>query len=258
MTIPAANDPKALRQAVLDHMHVGMTNHTILAEEGGPLLMESAEGIYVTDVEGNTYIDGISGMYFRNAGHGREEIAKAIYEQLSSVSMNVYSGATPKTIQLAAKLSEITPGDLTRTFFCQGGSEANESSLKMAQAYHVRRGDAGRYKVISRRGSYHGSTYGTMWLGGHPGFPRIDYQPKPANVVTVGQPHYYHDEYGASSPEENGARAAEEIEQAIIFEGPESVSAVIENLYRNLSEVLCRRLITGRWYVRFAISMACC
>ena len=158
MTIPAANDPKALRQAVLDHMHVGMTNHTILAEEGGPLLMESAEGIYVTDVEGNTYIDGISGMYFRNAGHGREEIAKAIYEQLSSVSMNVYSGATPKTIQLAAKLSEITPGDLTRTFFCQGGSEANESSLKMAQAYHVRRGDAGRYKVISRRGSYHGST----------------------------------------------------------------------------------------------------
>ena len=227
MTIPAANDPKALRQAVLDHMHVGMTNHTILAEEGGPLLMESAEGIYVTDVEGNTYIDGISGMYFRNAGHGREEIAKAIYEQLSSVSMNVYSGATPKTIQLAAKLSEITPGDLTRTFFCQGGSEANESSLKMAQAYHVRRGDAGRYKVISRRGSYHGSTYGTMWLGGHPGFPRIDYQPKPANVVTVGQPHYYHDEYGASSPEENGERAAEEIEQAIIFEGPESVSAVI-------------------------------
>jgi adenosylmethionine-8-amino-7-oxononanoate aminotransferase len=66
-----------------------------------------------------------------------------------------------------------------------------------------------------------------MWLGGHPGFPRIDYQPKPANVVTVGQPHYYHDEYGASSPEENGERAAEEIEQAIIFEGPESVSAVI-------------------------------
>ena len=62
MTIPAANDPKSLRQAVLDHMHVGMTNHTILAEEGGPRLMESADGIYVTDVEGNKFIDGISGM----------------------------------------------------------------------------------------------------------------------------------------------------------------------------------------------------
>jgi adenosylmethionine-8-amino-7-oxononanoate aminotransferase len=226
-SLPAADDPKALRQAVLDHMHVGMTNHTLLAEEGGPLLMASAEGIYVTDVEGNTFIDGISGMYFRNAGHGRDEIAKAVYEQLKTISMNVYSGATPVTIRLAAKLSQIAPGELTRTFFCQGGSEANESSLKMAQAYHVRRGDTGRYKVISRKGSYHGSTYGTMWLGGHPGFPRTDYQPKPVNVVTVGQPHYYHDTYGASSAEENGERAAQEIEDAILFEGPESVSAVI-------------------------------
>ncbi|MDG0866571.1 aspartate aminotransferase family protein [Candidatus Lucifugimonas marina] len=225
--IPAANDPKALRQAVLEHMHMGMTNQTILAEEGGPLLMESAEGIYITDVEGNRYIDGISGMGFRNVGHGREEIAKAIYDQLNSVSMNVYSGATPKTIQLAAKLAEIAPGDLSRTFFCQGGSEANESALKMAQAYHVRRGDAGRHKIISRYGSYHGSTYGTMWLGGHPGFPRTDYQPKPSNVVTVGQPLYYHDTYGSNSPEQNGERAAQEIEKTILFEGPESVSAVI-------------------------------
>ena len=226
-SLPNANNPAELRQAVLDHMHVGMTNQTLLAEEGGPLLMDSAQGIYVTDVEGNTYIDGISGMYFRNAGHGREEIAKAVYEQLKTISMNVYSGATPVTIRLAAKLAQITPGQLTRTFFCQGGSEANESSLKMAQAYHVRRGDKGRYKVISRKGSYHGSTYGTMWLGGHPGFPRTDYQPKPANVVTVGQPHYYHDTYGASSAEENGELAAKEIENAILFEGPESVSAVI-------------------------------
>ncbi|MDP7090960.1 MAG: aspartate aminotransferase family protein, partial [Dehalococcoidia bacterium] len=85
MPIPNEKDPVALRQAVLDHMHVGMTNHTILAEEGGPLLMESAEGIYITDVEGNKFIDGISGMYFRNAGHGREEIAKAIYDQLTNI-----------------------------------------------------------------------------------------------------------------------------------------------------------------------------
>jgi len=221
------SSPHELRQAALDHLYVGMTNQTLMAEEGGPLLMKSSEGIYITDFDGNRYIDGISGMYFRNAGHGREEIARAVYEQLKSVSMNVYAGATPKTIELAAKLAHITPGDLSRTFFCQGGSEANESSLKMAQAYHVRRGEKGRYKVISRKGSYHGSTYGTMWLGGHPGFPRIDYQPKPANVVTVRQPHYYRDEYGSSSPEENGELAAREIEETIIFEGPESVCAVI-------------------------------
>ncbi len=226
-TLPSSTDNAALKDAANKHLFVGMTNAAQLAEEGGPLVMDSAEGVYVTAMDGKKYIDGISGMYFRNAGHGREEIARAVYEQLSRISMNVYAGATPATIQLAAKLAELTPGDLTRTFFCQGGSEANESSLKMAQAYHMRRGDKGRYKVISRRGSYHGSTYGTMWLGGHPGFPRTDYQPKPANVVTVAAPHYYRCEFNSTSPEECGERSAKAIEEAILFEGPDSISAVI-------------------------------
>jgi adenosylmethionine-8-amino-7-oxononanoate aminotransferase len=226
-TLPSATDNQALKDAANRHLFVGMANAAQLAEEGGPLVMESAKGIHVTAMDGKRYIDGISGMYFRNAGHGREEIARAIYDQLTRVSMNVYAGATPATIQLAAKLAQLTPGALTRTFFCQGGSEANESSLKMAQAYHVRRGDKGRYKVISRKGSYHGSTYGTMWLGGHPGFPRTDYQPKPANVVTVPAPHWYRDEFNSKSLEECGERAAKAIEEAILFEGPDSVSAVI-------------------------------
>lgn len=225
-TQPTTKDA-TLREAANKHLFVGMNNAHQLTEEGGPLVMESAEGIHVTAADGKRYIDGISGMYFRNVGHGREEIAKAVYEQLANVSMNVYAGATPATIELATKLAAITPGDLTRTFFCQGGSEANESSLKLAQAYHVRRGDAGRYKVISRKGSYHGSTQGTMWLGEHPGFPRIDYQPKPANVVTVAAAHPYRCEFGSTSPEQCGELAAQAIERAILFEGPESVSAVI-------------------------------
>lgn len=216
-----------LQDAANRHLFIGMTNPAQLAEEGGPLVMDSAHGIYVKGMDGREYIDGISGMYFRQVGHGRDEIAKAIYEQISRVSMNVYAGATPATIQLGTKLSDITPGNLTRTFFCQGGSEANESSMKMAQAHHMRRGEKGRYKIISRKGSYHGSTYGTMWLGGHPGFPRTDYQPKPAHIITVPAPDYYHDEFGSSSLEECGEKAAMAIESAILFEGPESVSAVI-------------------------------
>ena len=154
------------------------------------------------DLEGNKYIDGISGMYFRNVGHGREQIAKAIYDQISKVSMDVYAGVTPVTVRLAEKLSKITPGDLSKTFFSQGGSLANESSLKLAQAFHMRMGDKGRYKVISRKGSYHGATYHTVWLGGHPGFPREDYQPKPSHVVTVPQPNIYRCEFNSSSEEE--------------------------------------------------------
>ena len=138
-TLQSPTDHAALRDAANQHLFVGMNNAAQLTEEGGPLVMESAEGIYVTAMDGKKYIDGISGMYFRNVGHGREEIARAVYEQLATISMNVYAGATPATIELAVKLAEITPGDLTRTFFCQGGSEANESSLKLAQAYHVRR-----------------------------------------------------------------------------------------------------------------------
>tara|TARA_Y100001970_G_scaffold76747_3_gene97490 strand:- start:8840 stop:10219 length:1380 start_codon:yes stop_codon:yes gene_type:complete len=227
MTNKDQKDMNYYQKMAIDHMYVGMTNQTLMAEEGGPLVMESSDGIYINDVEGNRYIDGISGMYFRNVGHGQKIISKAIYEQLNSVSMNVYSGITPKSAELAKKISEITPGDLSRTFFCQGGSEANESSLKLAQAFHVRNGEKGRYKIISRKGSYHGSTYGTMWLGGHPGFPRTDYQPKPLNVVTVPHPHFYRDEFGSKSSEENAVNSAQAIEDAIIFEGAESVSAVI-------------------------------
>ena len=216
-----------LKQSALEHLFIGMTNNAILGEEGGPLIIERGEGIYVDDIDGNRYIDGISGMYFRNVGHGREEIARAIYEQIADVGMNVYAGVTPAAVELAEEIARLTPGDLSRTFFCQGGSEANESSIKMAQAYHVRMGERGRYKVISRRGSYHGSTYGTMWLGEHPGFPRTDYQPKPSSAVHVPAPHFYRCEFNSDSEEQCGELAALAIEKAILSEGPDSVSAVI-------------------------------
>ena len=227
MALPEPDDPVALRKAAIEHLFVGMTNAAQLAEEGGPLVLTESSGIRIKDIEGREYIDGISGMYFRNIGHGREEVARAIYDQLSSVSMNVYASTTPATIQLAAKLAQMTPGTLSRTFFSQGGSEANETALKMAQAYHVRCGDRGRHKVISRRGSYHGSTYLTMWLGGHPAFPRTDYQPVPANVVHVPQPNPYRCEFGSTSAAECAERSADAIEQAILFHGPGSVSAFI-------------------------------
>ena len=216
-----------LQESARAHLFVGMNNHAQLAEEGGPVIMDRSDGIYFYDTDGTRYIDGISGMYFRNVGYGRDEIARAVYEQISSVAMNVYSGVTPSAVKLAERLSELAPGDLTRTFFCQGGSEANESALKLAQAYHVRMGERGRYKVISRRGSYHGATIGTMWLGDHPGFPRTDYQPKPAHVVHVPTPYFYRCEFGSASEEECAMRSAQAIEAAILAEGPESVSAFI-------------------------------
>jgi adenosylmethionine-8-amino-7-oxononanoate aminotransferase len=216
-----------LRKAANEYLFIGMNSRAQLKAEGGPLVPTSSRGIYISDIDGREYIDGISGMYFRNIGHGREEVAKAVYDQLTKVSMNVYASATPPTIQLATKLAQIMPGDLSRTFFSLGGSDANETSLKMAQSYHVRNGEPSRYKVISRRGSYHGTTYGTMWLGGHPGFARSEYQPVPQNVVHVPQPHFYRCELGSRSPAECAERTANAVEEAILFHGPDSVSAFL-------------------------------
>jgi len=214
-------------QSANEHMYIGMFNETTMEKEGGPLIIDNSEGIYLKSYENVKYIDGISGMYFRNVGHGREEIAKAIYDQLANVSMNVYAGITPKSVELAQKISSLAPGDLSKTFFCQGGSEANESSLKMAQAYHVRNGDRGRYKIISRDGSYHGSTYLTEWLGGHPGFPRTDYQPSPQHLIHVEQPNYYRRKYENESINEFTDRLIQDIEEKILFHGPESISCFI-------------------------------
>ncbi len=226
--VPSPTDPRALRTAAFEHLFVGMNNAAQLAEEGGPGIPVASKGIKFTDIDGREYIDAIAGMYFRNTGFGREEIARAVYEQLRDVNMHVYASAAPATIRLAAKLAQITPGSLSRTFFVQGGSEANETSLKMAQAYHVRTGQKGRYKVISRRGSYHGGTIGTQWLGGHPGFPRTDYQPVPAHAAShIGQPNPYRCEYGGRTPEECAERCAQALEDAILFEGPDSVSAFL-------------------------------
>jgi adenosylmethionine-8-amino-7-oxononanoate aminotransferase len=224
--VPSSTDARGLRDAANEHLFVGMNNAAMLAEEGGPSVPVEAKGIRFKDIDGREYVDAIAGMYFRNVGFGREEIARAVYDQLRTVNMHVYASAAPATIRLAAKLAQITPGSLSRTFFVQGGSEANESSIKMAQAYHMRRGDKGRYKVISRRGSYHGGTIGTQWLGGHPGFPRTDYQPVPAHsTVHIGQPNPYRCEYGGRTPEECAELCANALETAVLFEGPDSVSA---------------------------------
>jgi adenosylmethionine-8-amino-7-oxononanoate aminotransferase len=225
--VPDPEDLAGLLRAAREHLFVGMSNADQLEAEGGPAIPIASKGIRFRDLAGHEYVDAIGGMYFRNVGYGREEIVAAVTQQLSQVSMGVYAAAVPATIRLAARLAALTPGDLSRTFFTTGGSEANETSLKLAQAYHVRQGARGRFKVVSRRGSYHGATYGTQWLGGHPGFPRSDYQPMPAHVVHIGQPNPYRCEYGGRTLEECAERCARALEDAILFAGPESVSAFI-------------------------------
>jgi adenosylmethionine-8-amino-7-oxononanoate aminotransferase len=198
-----------------------------MAEEGSPSIIVSGKGIRVTDSEGQSWIDVNGGYNSVNVGYGRTEIADAAYEQMQKIAYFPMGTTTEPTVRLAEKLAEMTPGSLSRVFLVSGGSEANETALKIARAYHHRNGEPGRYKIISRRGSYHGTTAGVLWLGGGSSQSRDDFEPAYPGMIYGPQPNPYHCEMGGETSSECAVRCAEEIERLIEFHGPKSIAAVI-------------------------------
>jgi adenosylmethionine-8-amino-7-oxononanoate aminotransferase len=188
-------------------------------------IFDRGEGARLYDVRGREYLDGIAGLWVVNAGHGRREIAEAYGNQaarLAYASSMTYT--TTPAVELAEKLAEITPGELNRVFFVSGGSEAVETALKIAKQVQAMRGFPRRYKIIARRGSYHGMTYGAMsltatrnenWFG-----------PFMYGVSHVPHPNRYRSDFGVEG-EEADIMAARAVEQEIVNQGPETVAAVI-------------------------------
>ncbi len=191
---------------------------------GGPLIAVEGQGIRVVDTDGNSWIDVNGGGYSLNVGYGRSEIAEAIYDQMAELPYFPQKTAAPSTVRLCEKLAEITPGSLSRVFPVSGGSEANETALKIARAYHRRRGEPGRYKVISRRGSYHGATAGVHFLGSSPG---TEFEPAYPGTLYAPQPDPYRCELGGRTASECAVRCAKAIEELILFHDPSTVAAVI-------------------------------
>ena len=198
-----------------------------MAEEGDPLVVTSGDGIRVSDASGGTWIDVNGGYASVHAGYGRTEIADAAYEQMKRLAYFPPGTTVEPVVRLAEKLARITPGDLSRVYFVSGGSEANESAVKIAKAYHQRTGSSGRYQVISRRGSYHGAHGVTTWLGGTPGASRSDYGPPPPGMLYAPQPYQYRCEFNTSSPSECAERCARAVEDLIVLHRPQSIAAVI-------------------------------
>ncbi len=223
----SATSLKELQDSALEHLWVYLREPSDMAEKGEPTVYVSGEGVRVTDSEGNTSIDAMSGLWLKNVGYGRKEIADAAYEQMLKLTYMPMGTTTEPTIRLAEKLAEITPGDLSRSFFTSGGSEAVETAIKLTKAYFKRVGEPGRYKFISRRGSYHGATSGALALGGSPMFPRVDYEPLMPGTFHVPQPNFYRCEYNSETPEECGERCVQAIEDTIKFQGPETVAGVV-------------------------------
>jgi beta-alanine--pyruvate transaminase len=132
-----------------------------------PRLVVRAEGMYYWNDRGEKIIDAASGMFCCAAGHARKEIAEAVHKQLQELDFIApFLRGHPKSFELAARVAELTPGDLNRIFFTNSGSEAVDTAMKVALAYHQARGEAGRTMFVSRERAYHGVNFGGVSLSG--------------------------------------------------------------------------------------------
>jgi adenosylmethionine-8-amino-7-oxononanoate aminotransferase len=193
-----------------------MLHFTPYSEDWSKLpVIVSGEGPYVTDDKGKTYVDGLAGLFTTQVGHGRTELADAAHKQMKELGFFPnWSFQHPRSLELAAKIAEIAPGDLNSSFFVSSGSEAVETVIKLARQYHKANGEPGRYKIISRDVAYHGTTMGALSVTGLPSF-KAPFEPLPSG--------FFHVRNTQQDPE----GAADAIEQMIETEGPELVAAVI-------------------------------
>ena len=226
MTTHTPSEVKSLQESALEHLWVYLREPSDMAEKGEPAIFVSGEGVHVTDALGNTSIDGMSGLWLKNVGYGRKEIADAAYEQMLNLTYMPLGTTTEPTIKLAEQISQIAPGDMTRSFFTSGGSEAVETAMKLSRAYFKRVGEPNRTKFISRKGSYHGATMGALALGGSHLYPKLDYEPLMPGVFHVPQPLPYRCEFGGETPEECAELCVNAVEVMIKFQDPETVAAV--------------------------------
>jgi adenosylmethionine-8-amino-7-oxononanoate aminotransferase len=185
------------------------------------------EGPYIWDANGKRYLDGLSGLFVVQAGHGRTELAEAAAKQAAELAyFPLWSYAHPKAVELASRLAALAPGDLDKVFFTTGGSEAVESAWKLARSYFRRVGKPGKYKALSRHIAYHGTSMGALSITGLPAI-KADFEPLVPSTVRVPNTNYYRRPPGAgNTPEEFGVWAADRIAEAIEFEGPDTVACV--------------------------------
>ncbi|MDX6205976.1 MAG: hypothetical protein QOF39_2033 [Frankiales bacterium] len=221
-----------LQAAARRHLWMHFTRLSSYADHDIPIIMRG-EGPYVWDSKGRRYLDGLSGLFVVQAGHGRAELAEAAGKQANELGyFPLWSYGHPAAIELAERLASYAPGDLNRVFFTTGGSEAVESAWKLARQYFKATGEPGRYKVISRDIAYHGATMGALSVTGLAAIKNV-FEPLVPGSVRVPNTNFYRapehgDDYVAF-----GGWAAAEIERAILREGPESVAAVFVEPVQN-------------------------
>jgi taurine--2-oxoglutarate transaminase len=185
-----------------------------------PILVKHAKGVYFWDEQDKRYIDFSSQLMNVNIGHGNQRITDEVCKQMRDLSY-VYPGmVTEVRGLLGKKLAEITPGNLTKSFFTLGGAEAIENAIKIARFY------TGRFKIVSHYQSYHGASYGALSVGGDPRKHPAENMAAPG-FVHVENPYFYRCPWGSDSIEECGEMAIAHLERVIKYENPDSIAAIL-------------------------------
>ncbi len=191
-----------------------------------PLIITEGRGIHITDVDGRRYIDGLSGTFCVNLGHGNKALAEAATRQYERLALAIPTlGTSDRALELVKALLDVMPKQYTMVKLLSGGSEVTEAAIKMARQYHKQTGAATRYKVLSHYRAYHGGTGHALAAGGWPGW-RAAYEPLPAGFIHLHTPDPYRPPF-PGSPESLGATYARLAEEVIELEGPETIAAFI-------------------------------
>jgi beta-alanine--pyruvate transaminase len=218
------HDQAAARRISLDEYWMPFTpNREFKAD---PQMVVRAEGMYLWDDKGNRIIDASSGLFCVAAGHGRREIAEAVGRQLQELDFAApFLRAHPKQFELAARIAELTPGDLNRIFFCNSGSESVDTAMKIALAYHQARGQGTRTMFVSRERAYHGVNFGGVALSGLVN-NRRKFGPGVAGIAHMRHTHL-EENYRTKGEGAHGAELADDLLRMVNLHGAENIAACV-------------------------------
>ncbi len=203
------------------------TNQVTLRETG-PLVIERGEGVFIYDTDGKAYIEGMAGLWCTALGYNNEELVQAAAAQMRKLPFaHLFTAKShDPAIELAEKLKEIAPVPISKVFFCNSGSEANDSQMKLVWYMNNALGRPDKKKIISRQKAYHGVTIASASLTGLPN-NHIDFDLPIARVLHTSCPHHYRFAHEGESEEDFATRLAADLEELILREGPDTVAAFI-------------------------------
>lgn len=218
-------DARKMKTDAIEYIIPHWANYESLVKD--PKVFVKGEGVYLYDIDGKKYFDTFSSLVTSILGHGNQEIADAISEQIKELEFfpNIWDTFTPPLIRIANKLAEIAPGELKVSFFVNSGSEANETAIKLAKQYFWEKDQMSKYKVIARRYSYHGTTLGAISATGIL-YNRKSFEPLMPGFIFGPSANCRRCEFGLE-PASCGLLCAKTLEKLVEWENPETVAAMI-------------------------------